>query len=885
MGWMQDTTPRARNALDALRAAVCMLGVAWLLATPVAGAVEYAKPVTGRINTTGRPVHVAVPLKEGDRVLGEIVITITPGDAVLLPKGVLIERLDPLLGAWARRSLQSIREHDGVITLADLREAGFRIEFDRSQLELSVRPSIDQRAIGDLSLAAAAPAASAAAVPPARVAGYLNVLGSIDQQWGVQPGKDALTGARLDFTGVLRSGNAALEANASYDGAVDTAICALGWVCNYRHTAGFKRRDSRLTWDLPEQEVRVQAGDTYPLGIGYQRSVDMLGISIEKSPRKLNPGENIRPTGRSSFQIERPASVDIVINGAVMQRLHLSPGNYNIRDIPFTVGANEVELIIADDTGARRAMTFTTFYGSGMLASGRSEWALAGGVPSYLLDDERRYATDSFFVTALHRYGLSDAVTLELDAQSDDRVRLFGAGMLARTQLGVWGVQPALSVADTGIGFAGTITWDLAGVRGIFAARESLRISADIRSPQFRQPGDLIDFTGGIYKAAFAPYRLRLTADYTFPLPGSVMATLSGRYQIANDDAVAASPFVVRGDRYGCDLTLSKPITPWVTASLTGGYSNERYLQTLVSGYQASEPEFRAMLRLFIRPRERSTITASYDSLSRIAHVNAYDTTGSGIGRWETSVNVQQDGYQDRAAASASVAHFANRYEVRVTHAGGFGGVGYDGFAPVSTDERTSIRVGTAIAFADGKVALGQPIRNGGFAIVAPHESLAGREVVVGDKSDVRARTGALGPVIVANLPEYTPTSIAIDVPDAPIGYSLGSGTFDLYPPYKGGYALEVGSSHAVTAYGTLQLANGEVLAARSGVAVSADNPGRQVQVFTNSVGRFAADGLAAGSWRLRMDTEVGQQDYVLDVPEGVVGLHKVGTLRPADMR
>jgi len=64
-------------------------------------------------------------------------------------------------------------------------------------------------------------------------------------------------------------------------------------------------------------------------------------------------------------------------------------------------------------------------------------------------------------------------------------------------------------------------------------------------------------------------------------------------------------------------------------------------------------------------------------------------------------------------------------------------------------------------------------------------------------------------------------------------------------------------------------------------VAVSADNPSKQVEVFTNSVGRFAADGLASGRWRLRMETDAGQEVYEIDVAERVVGLDKVGTLRP----
>ena len=506
-----------------------------------AAAVEYERAISSRINTTGRPLHIAVPLREGTRSLGDILITILPGDKVLLPKSVLLDKLGPLLGERARGHLQWLPERDGKTSLADLRRAGFSIEFHASQFEVVFFPAMEQRSTGDLSLAAPPRPVGATFVRPAALSGYVNLIGGLDRQWGGLPGQGDQTSAHADISAVLSVRNLVLETNLSYDGAIDNDICALGWICTYRHKAGLKRRDSRLTYDLPERDIRIQAGDSQPLGTSYQRSLDTLGFSIEKSPRKLNPGENIRPTGRSSFQIERPADVDIIVNGAIVQRLRLPPGNYNLRDIPFTVGANEVELAITDDAGQRRSLRFTTFYDASMLAAGKSEWALSAGVPSYFYDGERRYAADDYLTTAFYRYGLSDHVTVEADAQADSRVGLFGAGAFARTVWGVWGVQPSLSAGQSRLGFASNVTWDLVGFRGRIAERESLQFAADFRTPHFRQPGDMTDFSGGIYKWAVAPYRLRLTANYTFSLPRNIVATLSGRYQIANADAYVAT--------------------------------------------------------------------------------------------------------------------------------------------------------------------------------------------------------------------------------------------------------------------------------------------------------------------------------------------------------
>ena len=86
-------------------------------------------------------------------------------------------------------------------------------------------------------------------------------------------------------------------------------------------------------------------------------------------------------------------------------------------------------------------------------------------------------------------------------------------------------------------------------------------------------------------------------------------------------------------------------------------------------------------------------------------------------------------------------------------------------------DQRSSLRLGSAIAFADGRVAVGAPIRGNGFAIVYPHESIASKEITVGSGQDVRAISNSWGPAVVTNLPAYQPSTIPIDVADLPVGY------------------------------------------------------------------------------------------------------------------
>ncbi|WP_288759287.1 hypothetical protein [uncultured Brevundimonas sp.] len=162
----------------------------------------------------------------------------------------------------------------------------------------------------------------------------------------------------------------------------------------------------------------------------------------------------------------------------------------------------------------------------------------------------------------------------------------------------------------------------------------------------------------------------------------------------------------------------------------------------------------------------------------------------------------------------------------------------------------TSVRVGTSIATTGGKVAIGRNIYDS-FAIVYPHRSLRGRDVVVGEGlqgGDYIARGGALGPALSGQLTSYVNQSIRYDVLDPPRGYNIGDGIARVRPTYKSGYAIEVGSAKFVSALGRLVGNAGRPVALMSGRIRPADDPTAQPELFfTNSVGRFAMQNLEPG--------------------------------------
>jgi outer membrane usher protein len=358
--------------------------------------------------------------------------------------------------------------------------------------------------------------------------------------------------------------------------------------------------------------------------------------------------------------------------------------------------------------------------------------------------------------------------------------------------------------------------------------------------------------------------------------------SLGGRYQIDEGGSGLGTPAanLYGGDRYGIDLTFTAPLTEQATGSLTFGYSNESYTATDTTG--EGEAAFQVLGRVFYRPDEDTHISATYDSLSTQASVSGSRSFGEGsLDRWDTSVDADQNSDESQASLSGAVSYLGNRGEVYVGHHAGFDGVDVASPDLEPTDQRTSVRVGTALAFADGKLGIGQPIRGNGFAVVYPHESIGNKTVTVGAGGDVRARTDWLGPAVVPDVPAYSASSIPVDVADLPVGYSLGAGAFDTFAPYRAGYRLEVGSAYSVSAYGTLLNASGEPIALLTGVAYPDGSKEKQVAIFTNGAGKFGAEGLAPGKWIIEMATDGAPTMFAIEIPGGTDGLYKAGELRP----
>jgi outer membrane usher protein len=803
-------------------------------------------------------MEMEVPVKDDGLSLGQIAVRISPSGDAMAHKERFIQLVTPILREEPLAALKAVPDIDGYIRLAALPSNTLNARFDPCLVEVHIDPTVDQRAKASLSAnTARQQVLSENMSKPAQTSAYFNTRLGADYSNKTLFASDGTFTGRLGFDGAARR-----------DGVVFESAAALA------PENGFSRGGSRFIYDMPEDVLRLSAGDVTPPKASYQAGSDLLGVTIEKTYQKLQPGADIRPTGSHSFRLDRPSDVEVINNGSVVQRLHLRPGEYDLKDLPLASGANDITLAITDDLGQKRTLNMTLFSGRALLAPDVAEWAFSTGVTTgYAAGGPSlgsgystyQYNVASPVATGFYRQGVTPSLTAEGHAQVDLLAAMAGAGASFQTAFGFWELDAAGSFNYlAGPGYAARLNYDLSNVKGDDGTKRNFRIGADFRSPEF----------GGInLKTPLNNIALTVQATYSQDLPWELSGGLTANWSLG---------YGVTPDRAGVGLSLGRSLGP----SLSGGLSlgvDHAYEGVIAAGQQADV--LRAMVRLGYRMDEHSNIDSSFDAGTGAAQVAYRHQEGSGVGAWNAQITAENklpNGtvLLNQEAINASASYTANRAEIGVSH-----NTGLSGLDMTTVDQRTSFTVGTSVAWADGAFAVGRPISNG-FAIVAPHPSLEKSTITIGGGGGGGAdgKTSAsdwLGPPLVTDVSSYSASHVSYNVDDMPTGYDLGASAFDMYGGYKTGYKLTVGSDYTVTAFGSVVDAEGQPVPLLTGTAYQEDHPDdHKVTVFTNRVGKFGAQGLRPGKWVLDMATEPPTR-YELEIPPETQGLAKLDVLKP----
>lgn len=276
------------------------------------------------------------------------------------------------------------------------------------------------------------------------------------------------------------------------------------------------------------------------------------------------------------------------------------------------------------------------------------------------------------------------------------------------------------------------------------------------------------------------------------------------------------------------------------------------------------------------RPGRNQTVRATYDTPRQEAQLGYRYTPTSNVGSTQADINLRRNTLRNEFNLAGSLFHTGNRFEVTAQH---------DVFttADLSPNRIQTSRasVTNSIVFADGKIGLARPVREG-FAILSPHKTLKGKRILADPtESGERAHSDELGPAIVPDLASYNRSSLYYDVVDLEPGYDLGSGQFGLKAPLYAGYKLTVGSAASVTMLGRVVAGDKltPLVLTAGKMETLGDPKAEAISVFTNRNGRIAGTGLKPGKYRLTLFTN---PVYVteIEIPEDANNLFDIGELR-----
>lgn len=790
----------------------------------------------------GRPVEVVLPLRDGPFFLAELRARSTTTDGLQVESARLVSTLAAILKPEVLAAVTAAIGGRAYVPLGALAGSGVAIGYDPVSNDLRLQVDPGKRAPRSISAVSTPQEASPAFTEPSPVSAFANLRSNLDyisQAPGDQQRRLMAPAGTVD--GAVRLFSPVVEGESNFDG------------------SAWYRRGTRAVFDMPDSVSRLRVGDLFIDRTGFQNAEDVAGISVSRLYNELAPGRNVRPTGRRTLRIDQPSDVEIFVNNRPMRRLRLQPGTYDIRDFTFFSGDNSIRIVVEDDTGRREVIDYSLFFSRDLLEPGLDEFAAFAGIEAPLSGNEPDYRTHKPLASAFYRRGLSETFTAGINAQGDSSATMAGLSGLLATPFGFFSAELAGSERDGDeLGMALALQWELLNFDLGPPGQNTLRTSLEARTDKFAAIGS--DVQGD----AANPFIVDVGLSYSRELSPAMSGTISSRYAVGRGGT---------GDSYGADLTLSSQIGSDWLLSLTVGYNQNGNSAGADSGVLGSGVN--AFLSLSYAFDLRSRARATYDSRDNRTSLTFARYGGQSNDSY--SIDAQLEQADGDASLSGNATYYGNRGEIGLAHI-----ASATDLKGNTMENRTSLRPALSLAYAGGRVAIGRPILNS-FALVGTAANLADRTVVVGaSRADEEGRSDALMPALIWDLSSYSPRRLTFDVDGLPLGYDLGTGVFGLNPPYKSGYDLTVGSAYNVTAVGALRNSRGEPVALTLGVAEETSaGAGRPVGVFTNRSGRFVAQGVGPGRWRLRMEA-TPPLEFDLVIPEAAVGLFRAGELKPA---
>ncbi len=490
-----------------------------------------------------------------------------------------------------------------------------------------------------------------------------------------------------------------------------------------------------------------------PLGV----SALLAGISMSKN-YALSPYFVKYPSLSLSGSVKTPTDVEVYLNDMLTSRERLSPGSFEINDIPVTGGSGTARIVLHDMYGSESIISTPYYSSDRLLKKGVHEYSYTVGL------ERKNFGKKNFdygdpALLAFHNYGLSQYLKVGYSTEaSKDLINVGASGVVLIPNAGIVDASLTSSSYQGETGVNGVLGY------AYHSRNFNARISMQLTSRSYANI---------LLKPSVDRNRLLISSSIGFGWDKWGYLTAANTYA----DAYTAGTISMS------NLSYNRSISDDVSFFMTAGMIKQ--IKT--------DHEIMLGLRMLLGNRKSGSISyrRSEDSDVINARIQKSIPTGTGFGY---GASVENTGNRNNVDGTV---RYQNRY----------GMYGMD----IMDNEGDS---GYRLSYAGGMGYIGKSV----FFSRPITDSFA--KVKVGDLEGVRVysynneigRTNSNGELIIPNLHSFHENRIDIEAEDIPIDYSIPELTQRLFPSFRSGssIAFDVMKLQAMTGSVSLQ-ENGEI--------------------------------------------------------------------------
>ena len=714
------------------------------------------------------------------------------------------------------------REQHGADTLVSLQSLAPKVAFVFDEVNLALNISADASFFGALALdlRSKRPEGIIYATAPSLFVNYQ--VGATELQSRKDTRLTAFSDAGLSLRGAL------LYNSARYDSVPASSYGRLF------HDSTWVRMMTNLTFDWKDKLTRIVAGDTPASGDQLGGGAILGGIGFSRS-FALDPYFSFLPTMQLSGTAMTPSTVEVYVNGQLIRREVLPPGQFNLKNVPLTNGSGETRVVVRDAFGGQQTMVSPYYLALGTLAKGLSDFSYnAGFVRQGFGTESWNYGHPA--IVLRHRQGLTDWMTVGGRLEGTPSMVSGGASLAFRLPFGELGTAGAVSRQDGDTGAAALLSYSYVGKPVLF------QVGARYQTDRYAT-------------LSLTPQSDRQSLD--------IASTLAATLGTVGSLSLQYHHMAMRDLGWNHDLALR-----WSRA-----FMRRLYVYTeFGNGYSRDFPvEYRTFVGVSYSVAERTTAAASHS-----------DHVGGQSGRGENSQATVQhslpvgSGYGYRVAVAQgdnalndAVAQYQGshgRVEAEYQH------------ESFDTSERghASVTATGGLVVMGGRAFLTRPVQDS-FAMIR----VPGVEGVHGLMSNqIVGTTDSKGDLLIPSLLSYYGNRIGIDDKDIPLDHEIGTTELTIAPPYRGGAIVSFPVRRVLAVAGTVIVEEGGkgTPPAYGQIGVTIDN--HEMTSPFDEAGNFYLENVPPGSYAAEVQYATGVCTFQLVVQASGTSLAHVGTVR-----